>query len=133
MGLPQGRASTSLRRAARDPHCRAITMGAVQSLLTPAPPLHLAGRATKAPPTGVRVCLTLSPAAASSKPREICAVSPRASRRAACGDACAAACAALPDMPGARRARAVCRRVRFGRRRGSFFCGEFCWLEVATD
>jgi hypothetical protein len=90
---------------------RAAPMGALLSQPVPPQPLLLRGRATKMSRSGVRVCLSLAPAASVARAGEVCAVSTRAHRRAACGDACRTACAALPDLPGARRARAVCRRV----------------------
>jgi hypothetical protein len=89
------------------------TMGSLWSsmseALSPAPAVYLRGRATGVRPVGVRVCLTAT-SAAQPRMREVCAVSAQAGRRSACDDACHTACNALPDGPGMRRTKAVCRR-----------------------
>lgn len=87
-------------------------LGSLSESFAPKAPIYLSGRATKVSPSGIRVCVSASHGTKpKGRTREICAVSPRSGRRAACGDACRTACDALPDrIPGIRRARAICRR-----------------------
>jgi hypothetical protein len=92
----------------------AVLAKAAESLRA-APPIYLDGRATKVSPSGVRVCISaassaLAPDGKGGRSREVCAVSTRMGRRDACGDACYTACSNLPNGPGMRRARAICRR-----------------------